>query len=177
MEPREPIEIKILHETSEEPKHDIEIKVLETPLSEVEPISRPRSLHVEKKADLAEIIEWPLLKACEIFFDKRIATYESTANREHIRYKYPVAASLSIVGDKLSEANKAIAKSMASGEILTPGYTVSIEDPTRYEPMHKMMVSFDIPMEEGITAEEIERRSIDFANHFEPNDLISIEVP
>lgn len=181
MEPREPIDIKILED--ELPKDDIEIKVLETPLSEVDRITRQTGLPIRTVEDVKEVIEPPLVKAGQILFTKGMRTIHSSANRLHVEAGSSDAAHLVVDAEDLSLANLAIAEDLAASHDTSRGYEVVIESPSEGQRTRsgittsKKIVTLSIPMEEGITLEEIERRSVDFANHFEPNDLIKIEVP
>jgi len=178
---REPVDISVSDGDS---AVETEVMVVETPLEQVEPIKRSRALSVESIEDLNEIIEAPLLKACQLLYQRHIPTYESSANREHIRYKYPTAAHISIVGDGLSEENLAIVDGMIA-EGNRYGYVVALHDPASYEPLYRVMITFDVPMEEKITLEGIERKSVHFAERFVENpeiklldseEIINIEV-
>lgn len=157
----------------EKTPEEVEVKILPAGLSEVEPIKKSRALRVERPEDLKEVVETPLLKACQILYTKHIETYESSANKGHITYKHPSAALLTLNGDQLTPENLEIARKMADGE--TFGYEVELTDPQAYEPRYKMMVVFRVPMRDGIGVEEIEEKSVDFANRFIPN-VIKIDV-
>ncbi len=179
MEPREPIDVKIL---GDEPGDDIDVKILETPLSEVERVERQTGLPIRKVEDVKEVIEAPLVKAGQILFTKGIKTIHSSSNRLHVEAGSNNAADLVIDAEELSPANLEIAEKLAADPDPSLGYEVVIESPSDQPSRSgitssKKTVTLLIPMEEGITLEEIERRSVDFASHFEPNDLIKIDVP
>ena len=75
-------------------------------LNEVSPIHKTRGLAITTKEQIKEIVESPLVKACEIFWDKNIQTYESSANSENIKTG---TAWIRINFDSLSDENKKIA--------------------------------------------------------------------
>ncbi len=179
MEPREPVDVKILGDA---PHDDVEVKILETPLSEVERIERQTNLPIRSVEDVKEVFEAPLVKAGQILFAKGIKTTYSSANRLHVESGNSEAATLTINTQSLSPENLEIARNLANNPEPSRGYKVIIERPEDRQTQYGMRndrtdIIFTVPMEEGITLEEIERRSVDFANHFEPNELIKVDVP
>ncbi len=74
-------------------------------LSDIAPIENS-SVIISKKEEIKNYVELPLIKACEILWDKNIETYMSSANRQNVKY----GCFLEIVYDTLSESNKEICK-------------------------------------------------------------------
>ena len=80
-------------------------------LTEVEPIKNSFK-HILKKEDLKEVVEPPLLTACEILYDKNIETKSSSANKDNVEQGF---AYIYIDYDTLSPANQEIGKQI--GEV------------------------------------------------------------
>lgn len=153
---------------------DIEVKVLGTPLGDIEPIQRTRGIQINSVEDLKEVVEAPLLKCAQILYLKGIPTYESSANKTHLQWGMPIG--IGVIVDKLSPENVNVVDELAKGNTSDRGYTVDFVDSAHYSP-YQRIAYFHVPVSEDLTLEEIEQRSVDFANHFESNETIKIEVP
>lgn len=81
-------------------------------ISEVAPIRESRNTMVRTREQLRELVEGPLLSACEEFYDKNIRTLSASANKQDIKYG---AAHIVIDFDSLSKENKEIGKQI--GEV------------------------------------------------------------
>jgi hypothetical protein len=77
-------------------------------LADLEPIEES---HVcpESKADLAHVVEGPLLSACEKLYDKNIQTFMSSANKKDLAIG---SVHFIIIYEALSKKNKEIAKQL-----------------------------------------------------------------
>lgn len=87
-------------------KIDVIKKNLVNWLQEVEPIHESRGLLIKKRKEIKNIVEKPLIEACEILRDKNIQTYESSANQKYGK-NY---AWITIEAESLSEENRKIAE-------------------------------------------------------------------
>ncbi len=77
-----------------------------TPLLRVKPITESRGLHIRSRSHLKEFVEFPLLGACEILYDKNIRTKSSSANQKDT--EHGSGGYIMIDFDTLSEENKKI---------------------------------------------------------------------
>jgi hypothetical protein len=128
-----------------------------TSLNEVSPIHKTRGLVITKKEQIKEIVESPVVKACEIFWDKNIQTYESSANSENIKSGI---AWIRINFDTLSEANKKIALQYGQPyeETMNAG----------------QMIELPISVKENETVDEISNKAEDIANSFKNQKAVWI---
>jgi hypothetical protein len=81
-----------------------------TPLSEVEPIEEC-SYEAATKERLADLVEAPLLEACEVLYEKGIRTIMSAASKKDLQNG---EVYIDIEFDSLSEENKQIALSLGN---------------------------------------------------------------
>src|SRR3989344_7459093 len=90
------------------------IKQKEKPkrIAEVKPVQESRNMIVRTRDQLRELVEFPLLRACEELYDKNIRTLSTSANEQDIKYQN---AHIIIDFGSLSEENKEIGKQL--GEI------------------------------------------------------------
>lgn len=116
-------------------------------LTEVPAILKSLNTRIINRNEIKELVEEPLVKACEIFWDKNIKTYDSSANAKdiksgvcHIRLDY----------ESLSEENREVAREYGE-PYSSVGYWVT---------------DINIPAEENITVKEIENKSVEIANEF-----------
>lgn len=119
-------------------------------LNEISPIQKSRGIIITKREQIKEIVESPLVKACEIFWDKNIQTYESSANSENIKSGI---AWIRINFDTLSDENKKIALQYGQPyeEAMNAG----------------QMIELSIPVKEKEAVNEISNKAVDIANTFE----------
>ena len=124
-------------------------------LSDIEPITHSH-IRVTSKAELAQVVEGPLLSACEDLYDKNIQTYMSSANKGVLVGEHSTA-DFSIKYDALSEKNKEIAQQLAAEKLagLIPGVDVF---PAR--------LNVDIPVNAESTWGDIEDAATKIANRF-----------
>lgn len=97
------------------------------PLSQVEPIEE-RGISVQGSEDLKEVVESPLLEACQILYEKGIRTIMSSANKKDLSVG---EVYIIIDHDTLSPENKKLAESMGKlhtthGSIPTKAVKISI---------------------------------------------------
>ncbi|GHV26783.1 hypothetical protein FACS1894176_07920 [Bacteroidia bacterium] len=71
----------------------------------MQPIYETAGRTITEKKEIKNMVEAPLVNACEILFDKNIPTFDSSANTENNKKE----AWISIIFDELSEENKEIA--------------------------------------------------------------------
>lgn len=124
-------------------------KPITSSLSEVLPIHKTRGIAITTKEQIKEIVESPLVKACEIFWDKNIQTYESSANSESIKTG---TAWIRINFDTLSDENKKIASQYGQPyeEAMNAG----------------QMIELPIQIKGNETVDEISDKAADIANEF-----------
>jgi hypothetical protein len=128
-------------------------------LSEIEPIEE-HHVDVETREDLSQLIEGPLLSACQNLYDKNVQTYMSSANKKNIESG---DVEFSIIYNTLSEKNREVAKRLIEEKVLklTPANEVS---PSRLQ--------VNIPVTETTTWGEIEEASLKIADRFVPQRLM-----
>ena len=120
---------------------------IQRPLSEIDPIEES-SITPKSREDLATFVEAPLLEACQLFYDKGIETWMSSANKKDIAIG---EAHIIIRYDSLSDQNKKIAQqSGRSFSYLNREYT-----------------KITMPVTAGTTAQEISRHMVGIARRFE----------
>lgn len=107
-----------------EPQDRESVKPPEAPklLTEVEPIKKSRNANIKRRGDIKDLVEFPLVAACEELYDKNIKTLESDANRESVNLGQ---ARLTIDFDSLSDANKEIARQLAEEYVSGDGIRVA----------------------------------------------------
>jgi len=124
------------------------IKKATPSLNEISPIQESRGINIIKREQIKDIVEKPLVEACEVFWDKNIKTYESSANSKDIKDGYGYIA---IDFDSLSEENKKIAKQY--GEV--------------HHDMNVNILRIKIPVTELATIDEISNKAVGIANEFQ----------
>ncbi len=128
-------------------------------LSEIESLGHEH-VEIESRDDLVQVVEGPLLLACQHMYDKNIQTYMSSASKESLIVGY---AEFSVIYEALSEENKIVAERLIHEEIaqLFPGNDVSLS-----------RLNMKIPVTEDSTWGEIEDRSEEIVNEFSQQRLI-----
>ena len=117
-------------------------------LSEVLPIQKSLGLRIIKKEQIREIVERPLVAACEEFWDKNIRTHDSSANSKDIERGY---CYIRLDFDYLSDKNKEIAEQYSK-----PYMDVGVQ-----------LIELDIPLLGSESVQEISQKALDIANSFE----------
>ncbi|MEI8270689.1 MAG: hypothetical protein WCG45_04935 [bacterium] len=112
-------------------------------------IEKSRGISITKKEQIKELVEQPLVKACEIFWDKNIKTYESSANNKNIKEGF---CWVRIDFNALSEENKNIG--MQIGE-------------QQENNLGENTLEIKIPITEVATIDEISNSAIEIANKFQ----------
>lgn len=115
-------------------------------LEQVEPIEQG-SWSVTRE-DLSKVAEVPLLRACEILFDKGVETYMSSANKKDIEVG---EVHLIVKYDSLSDTNKRIARPL--GEM--------------YTYLDKRYVKLVMPVDASTTVQQISDYMCSLAEKFE----------
>ena len=124
-----------------------------TPISSIEPIEEG-GLAVENREDLIKVVESPLLKACEVLFDKGIQTVFSSANKKDVSLG---KGHIAIDYESLNEANKKIALEIGELGIIhgsTPRQGVYIK----------------IPINKQSTLGEISEQALELVSRFEDQE-------
>lgn len=133
---------------SQESREQIRMKKL----SDIEPLE-DHHYEVENREDLAQLVEVPLLGACQNLFDKNIQTYMSSANKKDVGGN----ASFSIIYNTLSEENKEVSQKLIEEHIAE--YIAGNEVyPTR--------IQVNIPVNEQTTLGDIEDESSKIVDRF-----------
>lgn len=120
---------------------------IQTPLGEIEPIENG-SITPQSREGLASVVEAPLLEACQIFYDKGIETWMSSANKKDIAIG---EVHLIIRYDSLSKQNKQIAD----------------QNGQRFDYMDRQYTKITMPVDSATTAQQISKHMIEVANRFE----------
>ncbi len=115
-----------------------------------------RDLFITKREQIKDIVEAPLVEACEVFWDKNIKSRESSANFEDIKSGY---CWITIDWDSLSDENKIIGKQ--SGELLN-------------DPVDGNILNIKIPVEKTVTQEEISKKALNIATAFQKQKAVWI---
>jgi len=119
------------------------------------------NLQISKKEDVKKYVVSPLLKACEIFWDKNIMTTGSYVwSIQPIGKIQQVEDYISIDYGSLSEENKVIAQN-----IIKEGGAYEMDFP-------RNSIKLIISKVGELTIEEMEKKSIDIANRFVNQDLL-----
>jgi len=126
-------------------------------IEELEPIEQSRNLWFATRDDISRFVEAPLLKACEILWDKNIRTLSTSANAKDL---YDGFGYIIIDFDNLSEENQQIAQTLA--------------EPVEYDGM--IAVKIEIPLKEGDTAQDVEMKALEVANQFKTQDATWIPI-
>jgi len=116
-------------------------------LNEVLPIQKTRGLTIIKREQIKEIVEGPLVGACEVFWDKNIKTYESSANKQDTQRGF---CYIRIDFDSLSEENKEIAKQYGEP----------------YNDVGVQVLELGIPVVGSESVKDISNKAMEIANTF-----------
>jgi hypothetical protein len=125
-------------------------------LNEVLPIQKTRGLVITKREQIKEIVEGPLVSACEVFWDKNIKTYESSANSQDIQKGH---CYIRIDFDSLSEENKKIAQQYSEP----------------YNDVGVQVLELVIPVTGSETVNEVSDKAVELANTFHKQKATWIE--
>ncbi len=117
-------------------------------LNEVFPVRKSLGLLITKKEQIQEIVELPLIKACEEFWDKNIRTYDSSANSKDIEAGH---CYIRLDFDSLSEENKRIAEQYGEP----------------YEDVKIRLIQLNFPVTENETVESLATKVVVIADTFE----------
>lgn len=121
-----------------------------TPISSIEPIEEG-GVVVESKENLKKVVESPLLKSCDLLFDKGIQTIFSSANKKDIEIG---KGHIAIDFESLSEDNKKIA--------LEIGKLGTIHGSTPRQGIY-----LEIPINDQSTLGEINEYTLNLVSQFE----------
>jgi len=124
-----------------------------TGIPEIEPIQESRGSMIKTRDQLKELVEAPLLGACEELYDKNIRTLSTSANKKDIESNQPGYIILDF--NSLSEENKKIAEQL--GEL-------KHED-------NSDQIFIEIPLDQNTTIEEIKKLSADIVDKFKKQPM------
>ena len=136
-------------------------ELMDRRISEIDAIEKPFNLPVYSIDDLKELVEYPLLPACEELYDKGIVTLASSANGKDIGYQIWRNPRQSIPGEGayividyegLSKTNKEIG--MGLGEIFFTD--------------NRCCLKITFPLTEESTVLEVQTMSLDVVHLFVP---------
>ena len=125
-------------------------------LKDIDPIEQSSSSVVRSREDLKNLVELPLLNACEILWDNNIRTIASSANKKDL---LDGNARIVIDFNSLSKENKKIA--------------MNIGDP--YDYADTRALNIDIPVHEGTQVENIENAARIIVSGFKSQPMIWAE--
>lgn len=120
-------------------------------INEVQPIQKTFGLQILTRDSIKDFVELPLVKACEVFWDKNIPTLESSANFQDMKKEGYIGLDF----NNLSEENKEIAKQYGNPHQL-------------YVNKYPEILSIRIPIaiSNSETVEEVSKRAEEIANKF-----------
>ncbi len=124
-----------------------------TSIAEISPIKEPRNRRVRTRKDLEELVEAPLLGACQELYDKNIRTLSTSANVENITYGGE--GHIVIDFDTLSDENKSIGSQLGA---------VAFGD-------NMNQLSIRIPITATTAVEDIERTAQSIAHKFKKQNM------
>ena len=116
-------------------------------ISEVLAIHASRGILLTKKEQIRTFVEQPLVKACEIFWNKNIKTYESSANQKDIQSGF---CHITIDFNSLSPENREIA--IRYGK---PISDIGVD-----------VIDIKIPISKDSTVDQISEKAVATANGF-----------
>jgi hypothetical protein len=93
-------------------------------ISSIESIINNRSIAIESRDQLQELVESPLLTACEELYDKNIPTLSSSANKNDLAAG---KVYVNIDYEALSDENKKIAKTFGDPHFFAPDNETSLQ--------------------------------------------------
>lgn len=153
IEKRIKIERKI--QIYEKDKVFIPIFKKDVPIESIKSINESRGIAIIKRDQIKEIVEGPLVHACEMFWDKNIKTFESSANANDLNTGL---AYITIHYDSLSQENKEVVRDLG----FEP-YEETFNDG------NVVRLNFEIKKDD--TAQEISKKAVDIASRFAPQKL------
>jgi hypothetical protein len=119
-------------------------------LSEIDVIPKTFGLQIINKEQIKDLVELPLVKACEVFWDKNIQTLESSVNTKDIGHEGYIGLDF----NSLSDENKKVAKQYGEP------HQLYVNNPDI------LCIRIPIPIHQGETVEEISNRAIQISNNF-----------
>jgi len=134
-------------------------ETLQTRILDLEAIVQSRDTPVLYREQLAELVERPLLSACEELYDKNIVTLSTSANKQNVEFNDPEhpeqkrpggGAYIIIDFDALSAKNQEIGRSL--GEVYGVG--------------SKRNLRIVIPLTRESTFEEVQTKAEEIAHKF-----------
>ncbi|HLD60750.1 MAG TPA: hypothetical protein VJA27_01295 [Patescibacteria group bacterium] len=126
-------------------------------ISDIKPIIFRSYLSLDNRADIKEVVEGPLVRACEALFDKHIATTSTSANGTKSE------AWIIIDFDSLSEDNKVVAQRFGT-----------VDQDGR---VGKNIVKLTLPLTPESTWGEIEDAALSLVSEFHEQPKPSTEQP
>lgn len=136
-------------------------ELVKTPLSEIKVIAQTSGLVFRERKEIKELVEPPLVSACEMLYDKNIETWGSSANEKDVRVGW---AYIAINRASLSEENRHIYDEL-------PIENKEVDDefgPPKDE--DDMFIYF--PTKSDTTAGDIEQASVKVASGFKKQPMI-----
>lgn len=121
-------------------------------LTEVEPIRENRNQYITSREQIKQLVEPPLVEACETFYDLNIRTLSSSANTQDIELGF---ANIIVALDSMSKDNAELAKKLGE-EIEYDG---------------KIAIQFKFPVTTASTTAEIQENSLSLAKKFSKQKL------
>ena len=116
-------------------------------LTDLEPIEESRNTMIINREQIGQYIESPLVKACEVLWDKGVRTLSTSANKKDISEG---AGYIIIDFDNLSPQNQEVA--------------TSLSEPIEYDGMQA--VKIPIPLDETSILSDIETYALEVADKF-----------
>ena len=140
----------LMLETSDKEIYEVNLPAVlkEITIAQIPQIRHTASDLVTARKKLSQIVELPLLRACQILYDKNIRTTEAVANREMSVGKY---AFIDIDYGLLSDENKRIAERFGQPRSVGTEKRIRIEMPIR---------------DENVKVPDIEKRFVTIAKSF-----------
>lgn len=125
-----------------------------TLISDIEPVEEG-GITVPSKEYLKNFVEYPLLEACELLFDKGIRTIFSSANKKDLIIGH---AHIALDWEQLSPANQQIAEKLGEEGIIHGSRT-------------RKGIYLQIPVTRSSTVGDIKEQALTLVNQFENQEL------
>lgn len=136
------------------------LDIADKTIFEVEQASASRNQLIRARTEISEIVDKPLVPACEAFYDLNIQTLSSSASKENFQEEGDTANIIIDYGS-LSEANRRIVDQMIADGV---GQMLGEYDSW-------VAVRFGFPIDRTTTVRQIENLSLDLASRFKKQKM------
>ncbi len=128
-----------------------ETPISHLPITEIGPIEKSRNQMIMGREEIKELVEPPLVRACEQLWDKNIRTLSSSANRKDVG----TGAYIILDYDSMSSENQEVAQEM--------------EEVIDYDGMQALKLKMPIGDDETLF-EEVEKSALEMSDKFKKQE-------